>query len=71
VACDCAEGHAPLVADVMQQLALVLGEVFAIGLEQRPPEPTIQIVELFGVRLVRHSVQYSRLVSKGLVEEKQ
>jgi hypothetical protein len=39
----------------MEQLELVLREVFGVGLEKRPPEPSVQVVELFGMRLVRNS----------------
>jgi len=37
VACDDAEWNAFLGGDVMEELALVLGEVFGVGLEQDPP----------------------------------
>ena len=56
---------------MVEQLALVLGEVFGVGREQSPPEPTVQLVELFGLRLVRHAVQYTpQLTRKGSVEER-
>ena len=69
MACDDAEWNAFLGRDVMEQLALVLGEVCGVGLEQGPPEPSVQLVELFGLRLVRHAVQYTTHVGKGSVEE--
>ena len=53
----------------MEQLALVLGEVFGVGLDQDPPQPSVQLIELFGLRLVRHAVQYTTHVGKGSVEE--
>ena len=59
MACNFAERNAFLGWDVMEQLALVLGEVFGVGLEQDSPQPSVQLVELFGLRLVRHSVQYT------------
>jgi uncharacterized protein YndB with AHSA1/START domain len=59
VARDVAERNAFLGGDVMEQLKLVLGEVFGVGLEQGPPQPSVQLVELFGLRLVRHAVQYT------------
>jgi len=58
VACNDSERNAFLAGDMMEQLALVLREVVLVGLEECPPKPSIQLVELFGVRLVRHGVQY-------------
>ena len=52
----------------MEQLALMLGEVFGVRLEQDPPYPSVQLVELFGLRLVRHAVQYTH-TRKGSAEE--
>jgi hypothetical protein len=69
VACDDAERNALLGRDVMEQLALVLGKIFSVGLEQDSPQPSVQLVELFGLRLVRHSVQYTSSRREGSVEE--
>jgi uncharacterized protein YndB with AHSA1/START domain len=65
VACDGPERNASLGGDVMEQLALVLGEVFGVGLQQSPPQPSVQLVELFGLRLVRHAVQSTSSGGKG------
>ena len=65
---DDAEWNAFFGGDVMEQLALVLGEVFGVGLEQDPPQASVQLVELFGLRLVRHAVQYTSTWA-GFVEE--
>jgi len=59
MACHFAERNAFLGGDVMEQLALVLREIFGVGLEKDPPQASVQSVELFGLRLVRHSVQYT------------
>src|SRR5947208_10422289 len=40
VACEHAEWNAFLRGDVMEQLALMLGEVFGVRLEQDPPQPS-------------------------------
>lgn len=58
VACDDAQRCAFLGADVMEQLTLVLGEAFRVRFEERRPHPSVQFVELFGLRLVRQPVQY-------------
>jgi uncharacterized protein YndB with AHSA1/START domain len=65
VACDGAERNAFLGRDVMEQLALVLREVFGVGLEKGTPQPSVQLVELFGLRLVRHAVQSNSSGGKG------
>jgi uncharacterized protein YndB with AHSA1/START domain len=49
----------------MEQLALVLGEVFGVGFEKGPPQPSVQVIELFGLRLVRHAVQSNSSGGKG------
>lgn len=56
---DDAERDPLLASNVVEQLALVLGEVFGVGLEEGAPKTTVQPVELFGMRLVRHAVQYT------------
>ena len=68
MACEHAEWTAFRGGDVMEQLELVLGKVFGVGFEQEPPQPSVQLVELFGLRLVRHAVQYTSTWA-GFVEE--
>src|SRR3989440_4343204 len=43
----------------MERRALVGGGSVGAGLGQPPPQPSVQLVELFGLRLVRHPVQYT------------
>jgi len=43
--------------NVMKELALVLGKVTSVRLNESAPQPTVQNIELFGRRFVRHGVQ--------------
>ena len=49
---DAADGR-----DVMKEPALMLGKVSCVRLEESAPQPTVQEIELFGCRFVRHGVQ--------------
>jgi hypothetical protein len=53
-----AKGDALVAGHVVEQLPFVLRQICSIRLEKRPPNLSVQGVELFGLRLVRHSVQF-------------
>ncbi len=65
VASHIAERDAVFGGDVVEQLALMLREIHSVRLEEFPPKLTVQLIELFGIRLVRHAVQYTGFTSES------